>query len=354
MKKSIIIFCCMMFLATGSAAFAYDETYEKAMKHFKAREYKRAIPYLENYVVLKPDPAVYYLLGYAYYELRNFERSKDYFDQAYLIDPEISSDKVPVHAGLSPEDQGLIHDLLERSGAKKQMENYAEILSSALPQFRLGMSEGRHNSDVLHFLRDSYRLHKIYPPVADTFSVRFNKQYISSVLQWLKSPLGKKIADLEVAANMPEMLKKSAAYQEEYERMQKSRKQRISDIEKAVRATELNVDIIAGSLFEMLKGMQVGMQGSGRMNSEEIDTLVGSVRGVPREQLVRELLVSLAFTYRSLTDEELGEVVRFYRSPEGRWFNDTSIEAIRAAIGKASREVGEKMGNALLAKKVML
>jgi len=46
--------------------------------------------------------------------------------------------------------------------------------------------------------------------------------------------------------------------------------------------------------------------------------------------------------------------VRFYRSPEGRWFNDTSIEAISSAIGKASREVGEKMGSALLMERVMM
>lgn len=354
MNRGIISLCIILLVSVTSSAYAYDETYEKAIKHFKSREYKHAIPYLENYVVRKPDPAVYYMLGYAQYQLRNFERSRDYFDQAYLIDPEISLDKVPAHAGLSPEEQGLIHEILDLSGVKKQMENYAEILSSALPQFRVGMSNGKQNNDILLFLRDSYKINKIYPPVVDTFGARFNKKYISSAVQWLKSPLGKKSASLEVAANLPEMMKKSAAYREEYGRMLEGRKQRIRVMERAVRATELNVDIIAGSLFEMLKGMQVRMQGSGKMNSEEIDALVGKVRGVPKEQLTRDLLVSLAFTYRNLTDEELDEVVRFYQSPEGRWFNDTNIEAISSAIGKASREIGEKMGNAFLAKRVML
>ena len=86
----------------------------------------------------------------------------------------------------------------------------------------------------------------------------------------------------------------------------------------------------------------------------QIDALVGNVKGMPREQLTRDVLVSLAFAFRSISDEELDDVIRFYRSPEGRWFNDTSIEAITLAIGKASREVGEKMGNALLIRKVML
>ncbi|MBI5075278.1 MAG: tetratricopeptide repeat protein [Nitrospirae bacterium] len=354
MKKYVIAACSILLLTAGSAAYAYDETYEKAMKHFKGREYKRAIPYLEGYAVQKPDPAVYYMLGYAYYELRNFERSNEYFEQAFLIDPEFSSNKVPAHLGLSSEEQGLIHEALALSGAKKQMENYAEILGSAIPQFRSGMSDGKQNDDILVFLRDSYKINRIYPPVVDIFNARFNKKYLSSVIEWLKTPLGKKSAGLEVAANMPQMINRSAAFREEYDRMKEARKQSIRHMEKAVRSTELNVDIVAASLFEMLKGMQVRMRGSSKMNSEEIDALVGKVRGVPRVQLTRDLLVSLAFTYRSLTDEELDEVVRFYRSPEGRWFNDTSMEAISSAIGKASREVGEKMGDALLVKRVML
>jgi tetratricopeptide (TPR) repeat protein len=338
----------------GPAVYAYDENYEKALKHFRSSEYRSSIPYLENYIVQKPDPAAYYMLGYSYYRLRNFDRSRSYFDQAYLIDPDFSSDKVPAHAGLSPEEQGLIHNALELSGAKKQMENYADILSKTLPQFRSGVNDGNQKNDIFLFLRESYRINNIYPPVVSTFSARLNYKYMLSVILWLKSPLGKKSTSLEVAANLPEMVNKSALYREAYDQMQEGRKQRIRELEKALRATELNVDIVAVSLFEMLKGMQVSMQGSSRMNSEEIDAVVGKVRGVQRGQLTRDLLASLAFIYCGLTDEELDEVLRFYRSPEGRWFNDTSIEAISSAIGKASREVGEKMGNAFLMKRVMM
>lgn len=354
MSKGIIIRGIILLFLVSSAAYAYDQTYEKAIKHFKGREYRHAIPFLESYVLKNPDPAAYYMLGYAYYELRNFELSRDYFEQAYLIDPGFSSDNVPAHSGLSSDEQGLIHEALELSGAKKQMENYAEILSSAVPQFRLGVSEGKQNDEILLFLRDSYKMNKVYPHVVDTFNARFNKKYLSSVVQWLKTPLGKKSAGLEVAANMPQMLKKSAAFHEAYDSMRGGRKQSIREMENAVRSTELNVDIVAASLFEMLKGMQARMQGRSRLTSEEIDDIVRNVRGIPRERLTRDLLVSLAFTYRDLNDDELDEVVRFYRSPEGRWFNDTSMEAISSAIGKASREVGEKMGNALLVKRVML
>lgn len=353
MKKSLIL-CLVLLLLICSAAYAYDETYEKAIKYFKSRDYRRAIPYLENYVVQKPDPAAYYMLGYAFYQIRSFDRSKDYFDQAYLIDPEFSLDKIPAHAGLSRQEEGLVQEVLELSGARKQMESYSDILSSTLSRFRARLGLEKQLDETVFFLRDSYKINRIYPLVVSTFTARFNKKYMIAVLQWLKSPLGRKSTDLEVAANMQGRLDKSPAYREEYERMNEGRRQLIRDMEKAVRATELNVDMLAVSIFEMLKGMQTGMQGSWKMTSEEIAAVVGKVRGVSRDQLNMDVLASLAYTYSGLSDEELFEVVAFYQSQEGRWFNDTNIEAVSFAISKASREVGEKMGSAFFMNKVML
>ena len=273
MKKSIILFCGILLL-TIATANAYDETYEKAVKHFKGGEYKRAIPHLETYAHQKPDPAVYYMLGYSYYQLKDFERSKYYFDQAYLLDPDFTSDKVPAHAGISNDEQGLIHEALDLSGAKLQMEQYADNLSKTLPQLRSGMSDRKQKDDILLYLRDSYKLNKIYPPVVETFRARFNKQYMLSAIRWLKSPLGKKSTGLEVAANLQEMMHEATAFRMSMTACRKAARQRIRDLEKGVRATELNVDIAAVSLFEMLKGMQTGMQGSGKMNSDQIDVLV--------------------------------------------------------------------------------
>jgi hypothetical protein len=118
--------------------------------------------------------------------------------------------------------------------------------------------------------------------------------------------------------------------------------------------TDLTISIVSGSLFEMLKGMQSQMHGHSTMNSEEIDALVESVRGVPREPLMRNVLISLAYTYRDLADEELDAVAGFYQTPEGAWFSNTGMEAISAAIGKSSREIGEKIGKSLVLKRIAL
>jgi tetratricopeptide (TPR) repeat protein len=350
----IAFICIILLLFHGPAAYAYDEAYEKAFRYFKSREYRSAVPHLEDYVSRQPDPAAYYMLGFAYYQLRNYEKSWENFDQAYLIDPEFTSDKVPAHAGLSIEEQGLIHDALELSGAKKQMSHYADIVSRGLPQVRSGMGEEKLKNELPVMVRDSFKLSKIYPAVVSTFSARFNRSNMQSVIRWLKSPLGKRVTLLEVEARRPEAVKRSTEFGSEYDRLKESRKQRIRDVEKALQVTDLTISIVSGSLFEMLKGMQSQMHGHSTMNSEEIDALVESVRGVPREPLMRNVLISLAYTYRDLADEEIDAVAGFYQTPEGAWFSNTGMEAISAAIGKSSREIGEKIGKSLVLKRIAL
>jgi hypothetical protein len=56
--------------------------------------------------------------------------------------------------------------------------------------------------------------------------------------------------------------------------------------------------------------------------------------------------------YRNFTDEEIRAVIRFYATPAGAWFNETSREAIRTAIGKAARESGEKIGRTLVLRRL--
>jgi len=68
--------------------------------------------------------------------------------------------------------------------------------------------------------------------------------------------------------------------------------------------------------------------------------------------VTRHILNSLAYQYRDFTEEEIMAVMRFSATPAGRWFHETSSDALRKAIGKASRESGEKVGRTLVLKRL--
>jgi tetratricopeptide (TPR) repeat protein len=352
MKTFIKLFILLLIILVSAEAGAADETYEKALQLFKGRDYKNAVVYLEKYVAERPDPAAYYMLGYANYELGNFARAREYFDAAYLIDPDFSYRKIFEHSALLDEEMKLIHEVLELSGAKEQIGYYADVVGSSLPQLRHDLSEQKMRQELLKLIRDSFRFDKIYLSVVQVFQSRFQKDHIMSVLSWLKTPVGRRMTAAEIEANNPEALKKIEAFAGEYQEIGTDRKKLLMRHEKAINATEMNVEVISVSLLEMLKSMQDQTPEHSRLSSGQIEAIVGKIRNMPQEQLKNNVMVSLAYTYRELSDKELETAIQFYETPAGKWFNETSIKAITSAIGKASREIGEQLGKALVAKNI--
>jgi hypothetical protein len=114
----------------------------------------------------------------------------------------------------------------------------------------------------------------------------------------------------------------------------------------------MNIEVVSLSLLEILMAMQSQVDGKNRMSPREIEAIVGNVRDMPRDQLKSNVMVSLACAYRDLTDEELESAIKFYEAPAGKWYTDTSIRALTFAIGKTSREIGEKLGKSLMAKDI--
>ncbi len=90
MKNLVAVFAMMMALMICSEAYAGNGDFQKGLKYYGKRDYKKADMYFKNYISKTPDPIAYYLLGYADYKLKRFDDSNRYFAEAYLIDPEIS------------------------------------------------------------------------------------------------------------------------------------------------------------------------------------------------------------------------------------------------------------------------
>lgn len=97
--KKVFFIIITVFLVLGLTHILFAETnteYDSAVKFYNAGKYKEAINLLKIYVSKKPEPPAYYRIGYALYELRQFDEATKYFEMTYLIDPTFS----PQLAGL--------------------------------------------------------------------------------------------------------------------------------------------------------------------------------------------------------------------------------------------------------------
>ncbi|MDA8104890.1 MAG: hypothetical protein M0Z71_05865 [Nitrospiraceae bacterium] len=80
----------VLVLILFSQSFAGNEDFEKGIRYYRSRDFRKAEVAFKKYVSEIPDPVGYYLLGYAEYKLKKFGQSRKYFSEAYFIDPDVS------------------------------------------------------------------------------------------------------------------------------------------------------------------------------------------------------------------------------------------------------------------------
>jgi hypothetical protein len=96
MKKFIYILAIFFTLSILSGVlFAKTETeYDKAIRYYNTGKFREAVDIFKDYIKTKPDAPAYYRIGYALYELGEYDEANKYFQQAYFIDPTFSPDIV--------------------------------------------------------------------------------------------------------------------------------------------------------------------------------------------------------------------------------------------------------------------
>jgi len=83
-KKVIPLLVIMIFLFPLYVK-ANDSPLSQAYLLYYKGKVIEAIEMMEDYVTEHPDPGAYYFLGYAYYELKDLEKAREYFDEAYRL-----------------------------------------------------------------------------------------------------------------------------------------------------------------------------------------------------------------------------------------------------------------------------
>ncbi len=91
MKTLYVFFALVTALIVCAEAYPGNEDFQKGLRYYGKQDYRNAEKYFKSYVSSFPDPAAYYLLGYADYKLKKFDDANAYFKEAYLIDPNISA-----------------------------------------------------------------------------------------------------------------------------------------------------------------------------------------------------------------------------------------------------------------------
>jgi uncharacterized protein DUF4124 len=253
------------------------------------------------------------------------------------------SDQPPQVRPVEGEREALITEALEISGTKHALEMIPAHIRAQL-DVRQTPIKPEEKARVVKILGDAFRTDVLYGAVRAAFKANYDPSRMGFVIGQLRTPLFRKVAAMEVAASEP-------GAKQDLERFaiglqgdvpKPARVALVQRYEASMRSAELQIEMGVVAFKAVSRSLEPVLPSEKRPTAREMDSAERTLRA-KQDSLVRDALVRWLYTFRSLTDEELGEYVAFAETDAGRWFVTTQrkglLDAMRTAMDAAARQM---------------
>lgn len=246
----------------------------------------------------------------------------------------------------------LTLSLMEKCGVNEQIENVPEkTKAEVLECFKrneqmLGKITDQVIGDINGIIVTAFNPESIRSILADYISTRLSPEDMMSVISWLDSPLGKKITRMEEIASTPEAytemiatlpsLRLSADYEERLEL--------VHEIDKSVKATDLILDRMLNMQVITITAMATAFPAMNLPTEAAIRANFEQNRNNISQAISREIALSILYTYRDISKDDLQEYIRFMKTDYGRRYH----QVIQDGTNKAYVYCGKKFSDAVV------
>jgi len=253
------------------------------------------------------------------------------------------SDQPPQVRPVEGEREALITEALEISGTKHALETIPAHIRAQL-DVRQTPIKPEEKARVVKILGDAFRPDVLYGAVRAAFKANYDPSRMGFVIGQLRTPLFRKVAALEVAASEPgakqDLARFAIGLQGDVPKP--ARVALVQRYEASMRSAELQIEMGVVAFKAVSRSLEPVLPSEKRPTAREMDSAERTLRA-KQDSLVRDALVRWLYTFRSLTDEELGEYVAFAETDAGRWFVTTQrkglLDAMRTAMDAAARQM---------------
>ena len=115
----------------------------------------------------------------------------------------------------------------------------------------------------------------------------------------------------------------------------------IGELDRATKATATSVEIFINSNLAVATAVTLSLPQENPVPLSEIRKKFEASRAAIENALREQTRISLLYTYRSLSDSEIREVINFADSPAGSKFNAVGIEAFQRAMVEGGMDFGQ-------------
>jgi hypothetical protein len=194
-------------------------------------------------------------------------------------------------------------------------------------------------------LAELFSAERMRDAVAAEMVRTYDAAHIAAVLAWLRSPEGRKMTGLEIAAGGAEIQPQVDAYAETLE-TSPPKAERIEQIARMSRATEsleAGIEAITLLTLPLLYALNAISDPEHRATADAITEVLEQMRERLREPLAQQVMLRALYTYRSVGDTELERYVEFLESEAGRHLYAGYNLGLLGAMFAAGQELGDRL-----------
>jgi len=226
-----------------------------------------------------------------------------------------------------------LDDLLERSGLRPQLESLSAGIRVQFLRGRGGLS-GQDRITVDRIVSERFDAAVLYARIRIEFERNLDPSKLARALAWYDSPLGKRITGLELAAlvsNGPD-----AVADIEKSLPSPRRLLFVERLDTGGGASETTVDVTMAIVRSLTRAFQPALPAVARLSPGQLDDQFARARNLTLEKIRDACLVNMLVAYRSLSDQELEQYVRFVESEAGQWYVSLMNGALLTAVDVAA------------------
>ncbi len=246
----------------------------------------------------------------------------------------------------------LAKRVVNHSGLTEMIHQFPALLKEGVQQgaAQSGGANQKMVMQISQIIDQAFGINESIEIIRSDLSSQLTENELTAVLEWLESPLGKKITRMEVAAMSSdafrEMESQLPGLQKKYRGSE--REKLFQSFDKSTNATEASIETAIAVQLTLASAMAASSSSPQMPSYEYLKKSIEDNRFMMRGVIGQQVFANYLYTYQNLTDEELKAYVDFTASPAGNHYSRVVNESIKSVLLKPSEIIGSKiMGSAV-------
>jgi hypothetical protein len=254
----------------------------------------------------------------------------------------------PAFAAVNPEEKSQNVDvIIEKSGIQAQL---AAIPATLQQQIGKTNDKDEKSQKIAAIVAEDFTAENIIAEIKRTLSEQYNEKYAREVLKFYNSNLGTKIVRCEIASSDPAFQDKVKSF--DIGNYDQKRRQVINNLFKDTNIQEFYY-LLSSSMYESLFQTLNALLPEGfQISASKMNEFKKKIKEqYYSEEYKQKLLADLFIMYEDITNDEVMEYSKFYRSKSGKWVNKCietgMIDGFKVCTEKMVTHIAESSNNQL-------